>query len=442
MGAADRSALSRDDGPSDAGHADVSAARAAVDRHLGGGGMVMAAPGTAALRRPRILYLTKVYPFPPATAGDAVYSRGIITALAPFADLCVLCAANDGGAADPSAVGARWTIRGKRRKGRAGSVLSILPSIAWATATREIRSALAGMLRQPWDAIILDNIGTGYALRAALDYRKAHPAVRIAYISHEHESAVRSAKYSQYRLSVPTRIAASLDARKVANLELRMLRDVDLVTLINPADRAAFAPLAPNQHYFNLEPGYDGMYVGQRTIDADTPRRVLLLGGRRSAQKRMILANWLAEAYAPLTAAGIGIVVAGDMEDSLAVEIADRFPAVEAKGFVEDPATLIASSRAGIIPDTVGGGFKMRLLTHIFMRLPIIGLGDAISGLPTENGSGYLAAATLPELTALIIDTIDDPAKLDALQETAFSDCRAHFDWEKRIEALLGELLR
>ena len=35
---------------------------------------------TLEARMPKVLFLTKVYPYPPAVAGDAVYSRGVIGA--------------------------------------------------------------------------------------------------------------------------------------------------------------------------------------------------------------------------------------------------------------------------------------------------------------------------------------------------------------------------
>jgi hypothetical protein len=81
------------------------------------------------------------------------------------------------------------------------------------------------------------------------------------------------------------------------------------------------------------------------------------------------------------------------------------------------------------------------MLTQVFQRLPIVGLRDAIDGLPTLEGSGYLAAGSLEGLVELVCDTIDDIELLDAVQNRAFADCVEAFSWSDRarkLSAMLG----
>jgi len=381
-----------------------------------------------------VLILEKITPFPPANAGDAVYSRGVIQSLAPHANLTVLCA--DGGATPPADDGIVWCVAGQPRGGQAGSVVSRWPLLAWKGATPEYHAQLDRLLQKNWHAIVLDNLGTVHALPKLLDYRKRHPGTRLVYVSHEYEYAIRRGKYGAYNMGLGKKLAAQLDLRKVRQSEERLLRETALVTVINPGDLAPFRRIAPDQRYVDLTPGYDGPVTAARTIGPDVPRRVLLLGGRKSQQKRQILLDWMRVAYGPLTAAGVEIVIAGDMDEDLRSNLINTWPKAVVLGFVDDLAGLIASARIGLIADTVGGGFKLRLLSHVFQRLPIVGLDDAVDGLPTGSGRGYLVARDLDSLTRLVLAVIDDTDRLDALQNAAFDDCCAKFSWGTRGEHL------
>lgn len=383
-------------------------------------------------RLPRVLYLTKVHPYPPATAGDAVYSRGIIEALGTTCKVTVLC--SDSGATQPADAAIDWCVTTPRRVGRAGSVLSSLPLIAWKGATPAYLAALDKLLKENWDAIVLDNLGLVHALPKAEKYRCNHPNTKLIYVSHEYEYPTREAKYKSYQLSPLKRLMITRDLAKVKRSEVNLITRCDIVTVINTSDLAPFRNISAERKYLPLTPGYNGPVVKHRVISADTPRRVLILGGRRSEQKQQILLDWMEIAYAPLTEAGIELVVVGDMDSALLKKLQHTWPNVQALGFVDDLEALIASARLGLIADTVGGGFKMRLLSHVFERLPIVGLEDAIDGLPTKKGEGYLGAPNLQTLVDLVGEVIDDTERLNALQNKAFQDCVSEYSWQTRAQ--------
>ncbi|MDZ4309650.1 MAG: hypothetical protein U1A24_03710 [Cypionkella sp.] len=384
--------------------------------------------------RQNVLVLAMITPFPPANAGDAVYSRGVIQSLAPYLNLTVLCA--DGGGAPQNKHFIDWRVKGSQRRGQASSVVSRWPLQAWKGATPDFHAELDRLLQRDWSAIILDNLGTVHALPKLLSYRRIHPDTKLVYVSYEYEYETRRSKYGAYSMGMAKRVAAALDLRKVGRSEARLLRETDIVTVINRNDLLPFRRIAPDQRYFTLTPGYDGPVSVARTIDAEVPRRVLLLGGRKSQQKRQILLDWMRAGYGPLSEAGIEIVIAGDMDDDLRAELQRNWPLARVLGFVDDLDALIRSARIGLIADTMGGGFKLRLLSHVFQRLPIVGLDYAVDGLPTAEGRGYLGAENLTALVRLVVDVIDDTARLDALQKAAFDDCSARFSWATRGEQL------
>lgn len=387
---------------------------------------------TSDSNRLRVLYLTKVHPYPPSTAGDAVYSRGVIEALSEVCNLTVLCA--ESGAARRDTVGVNWCIVGRQRSSRAGSVLSFWPLIAWKGATSDYRHAMELFLREQWDVIVIDNLGSAHALPRVKRYRTENPRTQLVYISHEHEYPTRRSKYESYRMGFLERLLAVLDLAKVRRSENQLIRDCDVVTVINPADLVPFREICPGQKYLVLVPGYDGPVVESREITKNTPRRVLLLGGRQSEQKRQILLDWMEISYVRLRDAGIETVIVGDMDDDLRKQLKTRYPEARALGFVDDLAAIVMSARIGVVADTVGGGFKMRLLSHVFERLPIVGLSDAVSGLPTPDGEGWLGADSLTGLVEQVCEVIDDTKRLNSLQERAFADCASAFSWRKAAD--------
>jgi len=388
--------------------------------------------------KPRVLYLTKVYPYPPATAGDAVYSRGIIESLATETDITVLSAENGSSYKKNSLV--EWISTGPQKNGKIGSIFSKFPLISWKNATRLFYQILNKELQESWEAIVIDNVGLAHALNSVKKYKNQHPSVKIFYVSHECEYQTRKSKYEAYRLNPIKKILASIDLQKVKEYESRLLRECDIVTVINVADVTVFKNTAPEKKYLPFSPGYNANIVQHRRIDNTTPRKILLLGGRKSEQKKQILLDWMSVSYEVILKSGIEVVVAGDIDNNLKETMREKYPKVTVCGFVDDLTGLIQTARMGLIVDTVGGGFKMRLLSHVFERLPIVGLSDAVSGLPTSEGSGYIGAPTLESLLDKVLISIDDVELLNQLQNQAFEDCITEYSWNSRSELFVKAL--
>ncbi|WP_454883791.1 hypothetical protein [Sphingomonas oryzagri] len=384
-------------------------------------------------REYRILYVTRAYPYRPLFGGEITYSRGVLESLGKCCELTVLAASNGTMAAGERRTdGIRWKIVPASRRLQVFSLLQTQPNLSWRNATPVYREALATLLTERWDGVVIDHFASAHALPAVAAWRNAVPGRRILYLSHEHERTTRREKYASYGRNPLRRIVMAMDGRKIGSWEDHILREVDVISLINPAERPLFEHWVPGGSYISTPPGYDGPRVPIRCIDAAVPRRIALLGGRGPMHKRNILLEWLESCARPFSAAGIELDVIGDVPSALRETLARRYPEIKFSGFVEDLAAHLQNCRLGIVPDTVGRGVKVRLPSYIFARLPMLGLQGAIDGIPVTPGVDFLDAPDLHALTELCIRVIDDLPTLNRLQNAAYAACDRWFDWESR----------
>jgi hypothetical protein len=266
---------------------------------------------------------------------------------------------------------------------------------------------------------------------AANDGRRPY----LIYVAHNHEESTRARLAAQYRGGRLKQIFLHADAGKVAYLERCVVEAAHLVTAISPTDKALFAASRPGRPVLALPPGYDGRRLARRQISPDIPRRVVMVGSYDWIAKRENLrdfANVAAPAF-ERTRTGLTVVGSGGaFVDKLRAE----FPSIEFTGEVDSIYPYLDRSRMAVVPERLGGGFKLKTLDYVFNRLPIAALNRTFEGVPLVNRESVLSYADLPELVRGIVATIDDLPALNRLQECAYDSCADGFDWSARGKTL------
>lgn len=381
----------------------------------------------------RCLWLARELPFPMNT-GDRIYTGQLAHAVARAG-----CDVTFVGLVPPDAQRppADWPIRWdgirdqKRRYGWA--VFSPLPLVTSAHATLAYRRRLEARLAETWDVIVLDHYGMGWALpavRRAIDRPGAKTVV--VHIAQNHEETLSAGLYRSYRGPWPKHAVLYLNHLKIRALERRLVRQADLVTTITEEDRERFAAAAPNQHFTVLTPGYSGWVCPCRNLVAHCPRRVVLVGSYRWIVKQQNLRNLLAAADARFAAAGIGLDIIGDVPEELRAEFRGRLAATKFHGFVSDVAPFFSQARFALVPEVIGGGFKLKFLDYIFGQVPVATIAGAAAGLPASVRQHLLLAPTLDQLVEAVVREIDDVEVLDQRKRRAFEAASRQFDWDDR----------
>lgn len=382
----------------------------------------------------RCLWVARELPFP-ADSGDRLYTLGMARSLAQ-AGVEVTMIGHDvpPGTAVPAIERLTFAPVAGGRIGRLRALLSRWPLMTSVQPTAAFRDRLAGLLAEPWDAIVIDQLGSGWALEPCRQTAAGTTARRplLIHLSHNHETSVWSGMWRESATDPARRLVMYQNYHKVRTLERHLVRNIDLLTTITSLDADLYRAERPDVPVLVMTPGYAGMPAPERAITADRPRRAVIVGSFRWVIKQENLRQFLAVADPLFARHGIGLDVVGDVPEPLAGELRAGLRATTLHGFVDDPAPILAGARLAIVPELIGGGFKLKFLDYLFGRLPVATISAAAAGMPEPVTRQMMMADTLPELAGRIVAAIDDVAALQAMQSRAFAAASHDFDWAVR----------
>ena len=376
-----------------------------------------------------LLWLSMGHPWG-RMAGSSTYSAGLIEA-ATRAGAQVTLLTYGGGVQAPSV---EVHSISQMRSSRWQSVLSSLPRSAWALAAPAMKQLVESKLAERrWAAMIVDHASMGWATPYALQAR-----VPVVYIAHNHEASVRPAVAETIR-PLWKRALVRWDAGKFSRLERWLAGEqAALITAITDTDANQFQRQTSSTPVLTLTPGYSSAAAALPPLPRDTPRRVIILSRYDWIAKQENLRRWASEGVPVLAAADIETAVAGHVPASLQQELAR--PDLTFWGEQSDLGKTLSLGRIGLVPEPLGGGFKMKTLDYIFHGLPIAALPDGLAGLPSEIQQSAIKAPTLALLAESITEAIDDIARLEHIRGVAFTQGQEAFDWQTRGEMLVSAI--
>lgn len=389
-------------------------------------------PATALRPQMKCLWIGRYMPYP-LDAGAKVYSAKLAEALAT-AGASVRFLGFGAPTTGPRDCGVDYVPVGGDPRSQMAAMFSRLPIAAAIDSTNAYRDLLEEQLCAEWDAIVFDGYGTGWALPRCLAYVREQKVRRtvLVHVSHNHEAAVWAAMAREARGSPARRFVLWQNALKVRALERKVVANVDLVSAICDEDLAALQVALPREQTVTLTPGYAGPILSERFIGEWTPRRVAIVGSFRWQPKQENLARFVECADPIFERHGIALDIVGDVPSELLTSLQARCRATTFHGFVDDMAPLLNQARMAIVPELIGGGFKLKFLDYFFTRVPVATLTAAAAGLPAPLRELMFAEATLEALVASIVANIDRVDRLNQLQDRAFHVARTLFRWEDR----------
>lgn len=391
----------------------------------------------------RCLWITLADP-EPQYSGQFVYSGGLIDSFAAAgADVSVLAlgrreSQRQSGVRER---GVTWWLGGLRRRSQWSSVASRLPNIANRCRTPDMLRLLRARLDDgKWNVIVFDGLSTAWALGPVLrHYHNAATRPKIVHVSHNHEESSR-ALLAEGQTNVLKRQALRWDGVKVSLTERALVRAADLVTAITPEDRSAYQAQWPDKRIEVLTPGYRGRAVSSRRMTEALPLRAVIVGTFDWIAKRINMEQFINAADAAFARRGIELQIIGSGDESFIRAMRQKVAATRFTGTVDRVETYLDDARIAIVPEQIGGGFKLKILDYVFNRIPIMALHGSVAGVPLQDKKSILFFSNQENLANGVTSMIDRLDHLNRLQDEAFSACRDQFDWSSRGRQLATAL--
>ena len=387
----------------------------------------------------KFLWIAKDFPAIPDT-GALLYTNGLLRS---FLDAGVEgTLLMYGSAAEIFRGGDALKVRGVAlpRRHRVFSLFSSLQSDAWRLQSAAFLRAMTEELACKPDVVVIDYFAMGWVLPKLMSiFQKLHERPKLVYISHNYERDVRKS----VALSASNQLMRAVmvfDAFKAGRLEDRLVAAADVVTAITDEDRRLYLRDAPGKSVLTLKPAFNGEIKPTAPITVETPRRVVLVGSFEWAAKQFVLRRLLEAAETPFAQTAIELVVVGKIPDAFRDEMASNYHTVRFTGRVDDVRPFLRGGRIGLMPDDIGGGFKLKILDYVFDGLAVATIASQAAGLPLRPGVDMITAETIPELVAAVVAAIDDVARLEGMRRLAWAACADQFDWKDRGQALKAAL--
>lgn len=386
----------------------------------------------------RILWITR-QDTRPLDSGELIYSGGLLESLAATGEFSITVLAHEAKKSVSGGPLVRWELTGPIPTGRWKAMFSRWPADAWRLGNPRSRSALRGLLSEGiWDWVIIDQAACAWAMdelfRARARWKK------LAYIAHNREAEVRPQVALESDGPWALQTALHWDARKYAAMEDRLAAAADLVTAITPRDEQSFRRVHSGKPALCLPPGYVGSPHDGAGISEATPVAVVLAGAFEWLAKRRNLESFLAAAAPVFPARSIRFTVVGKAPAGYFESLQEKFPWCAFAANVPSIAPWLDGSRIGLIPEALGGGFKLKALDYIFRGLPVAAIRPALSGLPLDPDLDAIVADDQDGLVRAIAERIHDTDFLARAAANALEKCRHAFDWKDRGIALAAAL--
>jgi glycosyltransferase involved in cell wall biosynthesis len=391
-----------------------------------------------------ILWLGRIIPIP-FNAGDRVYSAQLAGAVARQGARVVFLGLSNpdeaGGSIADLEPRVRWTMVPGTAHSRLRSLFSPLPMVGARFATAQYRKAIENELRSnDYDVVVFDQYGMSWAVTLVKKLARNRPM--LVQVAHNFEAAVNDQIARTFSGDPLRKWLLQANARKTRQAEQHLARSSDLLVTLTEEDRAAFEAVNPALACIVLPPGYAGAKQSVRILTGRVPRRAIIVGSFRWIAKQINLERLLEAASTIFVKHHIELHIVGFVPDALLSRLRSRFPWVVFRGFVDDLGAECRNARVALIPEEVGGGFKLKTLDYIFSRVPVASVEPALNGIPDRLKSHFIVEKDIEALLAAIVVAIDDIERLDRMQKRAFELAEDLFNWESNGRRFLQALTR
>src|ERR1700722_5052871 len=382
----------------------------------------------------RVLFVSP-YPICPPVHGGGVFMYQTLRALVKLCEVHVVALLDEPGQAPAQeelrdfCASAEFLVR---PAGRVDSAGSIVPHAVREFANQELDWLIHRQLYlKRIDVLQLEYTPLGqYAGR----YRN------IPRMLFEHDVYFQSiARALEYMPGAIARLKARFEYLRSLRYELRMLGRFDQVQVCTRENReylASFLPKFGSRLREGLRAGIDTTRYEFRP-DGREPLTMLFLGSFRHDPNRMAL-EWFVDEVLPRIVARrpeARLVVVGS--DAPAQHpYADRAPAIQIRGFVEDIREPLARYAVFVCPVRTGSGVRVKLLEAFASGIPVVSTRIGAEGLARKDGDLCFLADEPVLFANKVLEVFESPHRAAEMAARARDEVAGNWDMTTVTERL------
>ena len=362
-------------------------------------------------------------------SGDRIYTNNILHALFKLKyKIDLLCYSEN----NEHITSEKFTIKSvmKKPKSKADFIFSLKPGMIVNRETKLYTTKLKQIINDNhYDLIFINH----FKMIFCLQFIRELFSKKIIFVSHNSEFllSMNNAKFDSNPIN---RIVYFQDALKTRFYENKMIKKVDYITSISKYDYDYHLKRFPFVNNLIVRPVLKRFKIDIRKKNMFN---ILIVGNYTWKPKAKNISLFLKSKNLDiLKSEGFKINIVGNADKQLIEYVNSKFDFIKMHGRVDDLTGFYEESKIAIIPELLGGGFKLKVAEAAYNKSAIFSIKGAISNSLFKKNKHFFEYNTFDELIMGIIDLKYNKAKIENIIQKAYVLVNKNYNFQNIINTL------
>ena len=395
----------------------------------------------------KILWITYEDPFL-KDSGDRIYTCNILDALLNFGYEIHLIGyyfqksnSNNSVIKNTESTNINFTLIPFKKASKLKMIFSLAPGMIVNRKRKSYLDLLEIQLKEhKYDCIFVNHFKMIFTLKVIL---KANLKSRLIHVSHnaEYLLSLNNAKNSNFLLD---KIIYWQDCLKTKFYERKWLNHFDIITTISENDLSYYENNFKNPTNYLIRPVFE--VDNSISISKKSIKELIIVGSFIWGPKiENLLAFLNSKKFNALYTNGINLTIVGNADSSLVNKINSNYEGVFMTGKVESVKPYYDKSKIAIVPELLGGGFKLKVAEAALNKTAIFSVTGAITKCNFTAGKHFIEAQNFDKLVEKILDYQNKEFEIDLMIDETFKIAKNDFSSSKvsiQLKNIFDEILK
>lgn len=254
-----------------------------------------------------------------------------------------------------------------------------------------IKAVVDILQKEKFDAIFVNMFRLGYLI----NYIKSFSGIKV-FIAHNVETQLSHSTYI-YQKNPIKKLAYYLDYIKTKYFERKYINQFDCITTICDVDKEIFTTMFPSKQIEVLPPVID---LDNCKINTDHVENKFIICGAFHWEPKLINLKLLLSSIniGKYKENGYELMIVGRANKRDVDYVNKNYPGIHMTGPVESVLPYYEKARIAIVPELVGGGFKLKIAEAVQYSKPIVAIKGSVTDKSMIPGKHYIQADTFDDL--------------------------------------------